>query len=127
MASLGTNAEATVRTIFENVDSKSIDANAALMAEDLYFRFGNDVFEGRESYRQLNEEFLGSIEAIEHTILNLWAPDETTVLTNLSVKYTRFGGSSVTIPVFNIFRFREDLVAEYLIFINLAPLYEETE
>jgi len=39
------------------------------------------------------------------------------------VTYTRHDGSRVTLPFANVFRLRDDLISEYLIYADLAPLY----
>lgn len=58
---------------------------------------------------------------MRHTVLNEWRVDDT-IIHELVVTYTRHDGSQVAIPATTIYRLTGDLVSEYQIYIDLAPL-----
>jgi len=118
------SAEDRIRKVFSTSDDGDVDANVAQMTEDLVFRFGSaEPLYGREAYRRLSEEFLGQIRGLRHEIVSLWNPEPDVVITEIVVHYTRLDGSEISLPCSNVFRLRDGLVAEYLIFMDVNPLF----
>ena len=51
-----------------------------------------------------------------------WTQGPATIV-EANVTYTREGGSTVTVPVVTIYRGEGELIDDYRIFIDLAPLF----
>ena len=86
-------------------------------------RFGNGpAISGKQQVGQAIGEFFGSIKALRHNILHTWCDPQATVCQG-EVTYTRTDDTKVTIPFVNIWEVRASLIKDYLIYIDLAPLY----
>jgi len=109
--------------MFEAADSMDVDGWVRHQTEDVFFRFGNaEPIKGREAVRVAIKEFFGVIKGIRHTIIHDWEIGDT-VIQELEVTYTRQDGDEVTVPAANILRFRDGQIAEYLIYVDQAPLW----
>jgi uncharacterized iron-regulated protein len=49
--------------------------------------------------------------------------DGDTIIQQLDVTYTRLDGGKVTLPAVNMLRLSNDTVADYRIYVDLAPVY----
>ena len=109
--------------MFEASDRMDVDGWVQHQTEDVFFRFGNaEPIKGREAVRAAIKEFFGMIRGIRHTIIADWEIGDT-VIQQLEVTYTRQDGNEVTVPAANILRFRDGQIAEYLIYVDQAPLW----
>jgi ketosteroid isomerase-like protein len=109
--------------MFKASDSMDVDGWVKYHTEDVYFRFGNaEPLKGRETVGEAIKQFFGMIKGIRHTIIQAWEIDDT-VVQRLEVTYTRQDGNEVTVPAANILRFRGGQIAEYLIYVDQAPLW----
>lgn len=109
--------------MFEASDRMDVDGWVQPQTEDVFFRFGNaEPIKGREAVRAAIKEFFGMIRGIRHTIVADWEVGDT-VIQQLEVTYTRQDGNEVTVPAANILRFRDGQIAEYLIYVDQAPLW----
>ena len=66
--------------------------------------------------------FCEGIDGVAHTPLGRWESQDGTVA-EAEVTYTRKDGSTVTVPVTTIYRGSGDLIEDYRIYIDLAPLF----
>jgi hypothetical protein len=66
--------------------------------------------------------FWAMIEGLTHHILNTWDVGDTTVV-QAEVEYRRKDGKTVTVPNADILTFEGDLVRDWQIYIDLAPVF----
>ena len=99
------------------------DRFAAHLADDVSFRFGNgDPVHGRDAVRDVWAAFCQSVDGVSHTVVEVFEAGEATIAES-SVTYTRKDGSTVTVPVVTIYRSGGDLIDDYRVYIDLAPLF----
>jgi ketosteroid isomerase-like protein len=109
--------------LFADIDSMDPDRFAAHLADDVTMRFGNaEPVHGRNAVRDVWAEFCAGIDGVHHDFVERWDADQGTVV-EANVTYTRKDGGVVTVPVATIYRERDDGVADYRVFIDLAPLF----
>jgi ketosteroid isomerase-like protein len=109
--------------LFSTADAGDIDGFAALLAENVSFRFGNaEPIEGRSNAKQAFTEFLATLAGIHHEVLEEWRTGDV-VVQQMTVTYTRHDGKRVTIPACNVLRLDGELVVDYQIYADLTPVY----
>jgi ketosteroid isomerase-like protein len=113
-----------IREVFAATDRQDVDANAALMHDDVVLRFGNgEPVVGKSAFIETSRDFHASLAGIRHEITSLWTVGDDTVITEMLVHYERLDGGRLTLPCANIFRLRDGLVADYRIFMDIGPVY----
>ena len=119
-------AAATVQALFAAIDSGDAATVGSLIADDVQFRFGSaDKIVGKEAFGAASQEFLGSIAGIRHEILDLWEVGNDSVVSVMDVHYTRRDGQTLTLPCCNVFGFRDGLVHDYRIYMDVNPVFAE--
>lgn len=109
--------------MFAAADDLDVDNYVGFLARDVYFRFGNaEPISGRKAVREAVGAFFTTIKGLKHTIDQEWH-DGNAIIQQLSVTYTRLDDDTVTIPAVNILRMAGDAVADYRIYVDLAPVY----
>lgn len=109
-------------TLFEDIDSLDPDRFAGHLAEGAVMRFGNgEPLHGRAAARDAWAAFCAGIRGVSHALVERWEVGEATIV-EADVTYTRRDGTSFTIPVVTIYRAAEDLIDDYRVFLDLAPL-----
>jgi ketosteroid isomerase-like protein len=109
--------------LFEDIDSMDPDRFAAHLADDVIMRFGNaEPVRGRDAVRDAWAGFCQGIDGVSHSLVERWESGSGTVV-EAQVTYTRKDGGTVTVPVATIYRERDGAIADYRIFIDLAPLF----
>ncbi len=112
-----------VDKVLERVDAMDVEGFLTFLADDARLRFGNGpAIAGKEQIGQAIGEFLGSIKALRHKILHIWS-DPQAIVCQGEVSYTRRDESQISIPFVNIWEVQAELIKDYLIYIDLAPLY----
>jgi len=113
----------TTTEVFADVDRMDAKAFASNLAEDCVLRFANaDEVVGRDAIEQAIAGFFSTIKGLSHHIVEKWDVDATTIV-QLEVTYTRMDDRRVTLPAVTIYRRAGDLIDEYRIYIDLAPIY----
>ncbi len=109
--------------MFAVADTLDVDSYVNYLGPDVCFRFGNaEPITGRDAVRDTVGHFFTTIKGLQHTIVREWH-DGDTIIQQLDVTYTRLDGNKVTIPAVNILRLNNDTVADYRIYVDLAPVY----
>lgn len=109
--------------LYAAIDAKDPDRVGALMADEVRFRFGSaPEVTGRENVRQAARDFLSSLRAIRHRVLQEWI-DGDTAIHQMDVTYTRDDEVQMTLPVVNILRLDGDRIRDYRIYVDLGPLF----
>lgn len=112
-----------VGQVFAAVDAMDTEAFLGFLDEDAQFRFGSaPAVTGKEAIRETVNGFFTSIRGLSHEILQTWSQGET-VICQGQVTYTRTDESCVTLPFVNIWRMRNSRIREYLIYIDIGPLF----
>ncbi len=87
------------------------------------FRFANaDPVTGRAAVREAVAGFFSTIDGLTHHIRNVWESGDT-VITAIDVEYRRQDGKSVTVPNADILVYDSDLVRDWQIYLDVAPVY----
>lgn len=112
-----------VKAIFADIDTFDPDRFVAHLTPDAVFRFANaDPVIGRPGAREAVAAFFGTIDGLTHHIRNVWEQDDT-VIAQIDVEYHRKDGTSVIVPNADILVFDGDLVRDWQIYIDIAPVY----
>jgi ketosteroid isomerase-like protein len=111
-------------TMFADIDRMDAAAWASYLASDVVMRFGNaDPVRGREACREALDAFYGQIGGLRHDVVERW-DDAAATIVEANVTYTRTDGEEVTVPVVTIYRTDGgDLISDYRVFIDLAPVF----
>jgi ketosteroid isomerase-like protein len=109
--------------MFAVADTLDVDSFVNYLAPDVHFRFGNaEPITGLEAVREAVGRFFTTIKGLQHTIVQEWH-DHDTIIQQLDVTYTRLDDKQVTLPAINLLRMHDDTVADYRIYVDLAPVY----
>ena len=113
-----------VSELFKAVDEMDGGKFVSFLTEDANFKYGNaDVVVGREAIKKSVSDFFNLIKGLSHNIINSWKIDDKEIIQG-EVTYIRKDGSKVTFPFVNIFTFKGDLIKEYLVYIDIGPLFQ---
>lgn len=112
-----------VAKVFADIDTFDPDKFVAHLTPDVVFRFGNgEPMSGRDAVRGAVAGFFSSISGLTHHIRNVWEIGDTTIV-RIDVEYLRKDGKKVTVPNADILTYNGDLVRNWQIFIDLAPVF----
>jgi hypothetical protein len=112
-----------VKEIFADIDSMIADRFLTHLTEDVVFRFGNgDPIVGHPAVREAVNGFWTTINGMHHHLLKSYDVGDTTIA-RLDVEYERLDGKSVTVPNADVLVFEGDLVKNWQIYIDLAPVF----
>ena len=110
--------------IFATIDRFVPEDFVEYLTEDVVFRFGNaDPAVGRTAVRDAVTGFFSSIAGLTHHIQEVWDVGADTTVVRIDVEYRRQDGLTVYIPNMDVLRWRGDLVEDWQIFIDVAPVY----
>ena len=113
----------TTTEIFADIDRMDAQAFASHLAEDSVLRFANaDEVVGRDAIERAIAGFFSTIKGLSHHIVEQWDVDDTTIL-QFEATYTRMDDRRVTVPAVTIYRRGGDLIDDYRIYVDLAPVY----
>lgn len=109
--------------LFADIDSMEPERFAAHLAQDVTMRFGSaDPIRGRDAVREAWAAFCRDLNGVQHKLVEQWTVEATTIV-EAEVTYTRGDDSRVTVPVVTIYREQGGEIADYRIYIDLAPLF----
>ncbi len=112
-----------VGQLFQSIDTMDTDAFLSFLTEDAQFRFGNaQVVIGEDAIRKAVDDFFATIKGLQHRILRTWLQSDT-IACQGEVTYTRIDDSRITIPFVNILGMEGSHIKEYLVYIDITPLY----
>lgn len=105
------------------IDARDTPAFLNFIAADGVFRFGSaPPVRGHEAIGAAVDGFFASIAGSTHKWLNTLR-DGCTLVCEGEVTYRRLDDSEITLPFTNIFELDGDLINQYKIYIDIAPLY----
>jgi ketosteroid isomerase-like protein len=110
--------------VFAIVDKRDAEGFAALFAPAGRFVFGNaDPISGRAAIAAAVDAFFAGLRGLRHEIRHRWETGADTVA-ELVVEYDRPDGGSVRVPAVTVFtRDGAGLIADYRVYVDLAPLF----
>ena len=109
--------------LFADIDSMEPDRFAAHLADDVSFRFGNaEAVHGRDAVRDVWAGFCETVDGVSHEVVEQFESGDATIAES-NVTYTKKDGAQVTVPVVTIYRSGGELIDDYRVFIDLAPLF----
>ncbi len=112
-----------IARLFHSIDTNDTDIFASFLTPDALFKFANqEPVIGKEAARQTVAEFLSSIQAIHHDVLDVWEKEGATACHGI-VTYTRHDSSQLCVPFANVFKMQGNLIQEYLIYVDASQLY----
>ncbi|MBN2009695.1 nuclear transport factor 2 family protein [candidate division KSB1 bacterium] len=113
-----------ITDLFIAIDKMDVEKFSSFLKQDATFRFGNAAqVAGVNNIKTGLAQFYQSIKKLSHKLLDVWEVDNA-VICRGDVTYTRFDDSTVTLPFVDIFKMDDDAIADYLIYIDLAPLFQ---
>ena len=111
--------------LFAAIDRQDMPAFLACIAERASFRFGSTpAVVGHAAIGEAVNGFFATIGGLKH-VLNKTVADETTLVCEGEVTYTRHDTTQITLPFVNVFEFDDGLISDYRIYIDIAPLYAQ--
>ena len=117
----------SMKELFETIDRMDARGFAEAFTDDGRFRFGNaPTVTGRDGIEKTVADFFAGLQGLRHEILDVW-DDGDSVISEVEVTYTRKDGSEVQLPAATIGRRRDDLLADYRIYMDVNPLFAPTD
>lgn len=114
-----------LESIGRTIDAKDGEAFAKFITENGSFRFGNQPpVTGRKAIADYVNYFFTMHKGSAHEIVNCWN-DGKSIVWQGKVTYTRMDDRKVDVNFTNIFYMDGDLITDYLIYIDNAPLFEK--
>ncbi|MDA0179324.1 nuclear transport factor 2 family protein [Solirubrobacter phytolaccae] len=93
------------------------------LSDDVRFTFGNsETVVGRDNVRDVWAGFCDGIAGVSHAVIEQFEAGPATIVES-TVTYTRKDTSTVSLPVVTIYRGEGDLIDDYRIFMDVAPLF----
>lgn len=112
-----------VAAAFASIDSFDPDKFVQHLTPDVVFRFGNgDPVKGRQAVHEAVTGFFSTIDGLTHHLLHVYK-DGDTAIAKIDVEYLLKDGRRVTVPNADILVYDGDLVSDWQIYIDLAPLF----
>jgi len=109
--------------MFAAVDAFDVETFLSFLAPDCMFRFGNTApIYGHDAIRAAVAGLFAGLKGIGHANLAAWVHPHT-VICRGDVTYTRHDDSTLTVPFAVIFKRKNDLVQEYLIYVDISQLF----
>jgi len=109
--------------LFADIDSMEPEAFAQHLADDVRFVFGNaDPVIGRGNVRDTWAGFCDGIAGVRHELIEQFSSGAATIVES-TVTYTRKDASTISLPVVTIYRGAGELIEDYRIFMDVAPLF----
>ena len=112
-----------ITQLSKTIDAKDAGGFANYFTEDGIFHFGNhpDV-QGRKAIRDNVAQFFTMIQSSELEIINFWEKDNN-IIWQGRVTYTRLDTKRVTVNFCNIFTMKDGLIDQYLVHIDITPVF----
>jgi len=117
---------AIISAHFAASDSFDIEEMGSFLADDVVMVFGNhEPLQGRKAVEEYAHQFFPTLKGIRHEIHDMWqaAEDADVFISRMTVHYTKLDGTVVSLPCVNVFRMRDDLIAEDRIHMDITPLF----
>jgi len=112
-----------VKQLLQSIDNKNTESFLTFLADDGLFRFGNaNPVKGKAAVREAVNAFFDSIKGLQHDLVKIWN-EQDAMICHGTVTYTRHDSTILSVPFANVFDIRDNLIKEYLIFVDVSGLY----
>lgn len=109
--------------LFQAIDAMDVETFVSFLTEDAKFRFGSaPAVSGRAEIAAGVQAFFASIAGLSHSIARVWQ-EGTSLVCEGEVRYQRHDDSTIVIPFVDVFEYEGELISQYLIYIDIGPLY----
>jgi ketosteroid isomerase-like protein len=96
----------------------------SFLAPDVVYKAGNyDPVVGHEGIKQFSAPMMEMFSAVKHDVRDVWEVDESTVVAEMEVTYTRKDGRSTTIPCLDVIRIQDGKVKSLQAYLDFAPAF----
>lgn len=113
----------TLESLFAAIDAKDVAGFVEHLTPDGRFRFGSaPAVTGQAAIAEAVGGFFDTISGLEHR-LSMSAEFDSTVVCEGEVAYTRHDGSRIVLPFVDVFEMDGNKIADYKIYMDVAPLY----
>lgn len=114
----------TLDNTFAAVDALDVDGFLAGLSTDVVLTFGNtQSATGHDQVRAACTQLWSTIGGVRHRVQDLWNPESDVTVAYVEVDYTRLDGTVVTVPCVDILRWKGDVVADWRVVIDIAPVF----
>lgn len=111
--------------LFTAIDGRDAETFGSFLHNNVVFRFGNNPeVHGRGPTVEIVGQFFGALAGIRHEIYDVWETGGA-VIVHGQATYTRQSGTKLTVPFANVFKMKENLIKDYLIYIDNSRLFAE--
>ena len=113
-----------VSAAYQSIDSADAAKFASFISPGGIFRFANiPAVKGNKAIEEFVAGFFKSLKGIRHSNLESWSVADA-IFVNGNVKYTRHNDTSLEVPFSCTWKMKDELIDEYLIFIDNSELYK---
>lgn len=118
----GSERAAWAARFFQTIDAMDSEGFAAYFAAQGSFRMGNaPASSGRAAIREFVRGFFSALSGISHSIKGIWESSQT-LISEGTVTYRTHNEQVIELGFFGIMKFEDDLIREYRVYIDPAPL-----
>lgn len=106
------------------IDAMDTDGFLAGLSTDVVLTFGNaPAATGHDEVRAACTQLWSTISGSRHRVQDLWHPGPDVTVAYIEVDYTRLDGTVVTVPCVDVLRWKGDVVSDWRIVIDMAPVF----
>jgi ketosteroid isomerase-like protein len=119
-------AERELRALFAALDRGDLRAVSSYLNDDVVVVLSNqEPIRGATAFVELYEQVTGTLAGLRHELHDVWsaAEDPAIWIVRMTVHYSRLDGKTVSLPCCNVLRFAQDLVSNYQVFMDMAPVF----
>jgi ketosteroid isomerase-like protein len=111
------------RDVAATLDAGDVAKLGTMVTDDIQLRFASQPpVEGKEAFLAAFQQSLDSVVGFTHEVQEAWDVGDAVVL-EMIVHYRRHDGSEISLPCCNIFRFAGELISDYRVYMDIAPVY----
>ena len=115
--------EKQVQALFLAIDRMDVEGFLSFLNEHALFQFGNfPAAKGKQAIQIAVSNFFSSIKSLNHEILNAWSLGDV-LICNGTATYIRKDDRTITLPFCNVFMLKNGLINEYLVYVDVSPLF----
>ncbi|TDN70002.1 nuclear transport factor 2 family protein [Paraburkholderia sp. BL10I2N1] len=119
-----TAASGFASQVYAACDSMDEHRFGQYLTEDCRFVYANsDPVIGRANAAAYVKGFMSMISGIRHELLEVWQCDDDVLISRMNVTYTRKDRTTLTVPAMTVWRMRDKMIQEYLIYVDVSELF----
>ncbi len=105
-----------------SLDAKDTEKVLSFLTDDCVFQAGNlEPVKGKKAIAETLNGFFPVVKIIEHEMSDTFESGDSVVHRGI-VTYTRLDDTTLTVPVCDVFKMRDNKIAEYYIYIDWSNL-----